>query len=176
MKQYISLILCLVFLFSCTSKSVTKDLKNNLNKTVKLEMFDTVRFGNNLIPFDEFRRMYNYISLVYLEDGCSPCYPKFIRWQNKMDSLNKRNDYTVLFIIQGFRYNEFITRVNEIAFFEDHYYSVMDDNYKYLLNNNDIPRWIIDGSVLIGADSKIKMMGEPWSTKEMTDLFYSICK
>ena len=97
-------------------------------------MFDTVRFGNKLIPFNEFRQMYNYISVVYLEDGCQPCYPKFIEWQNRIDSLN------------------------------------------YLLNNNDIPRWIIDGSVLIGPDNKIKMIGEPWATHEMTELFYSICQ
>jgi hypothetical protein len=93
-----------------------------------------------------------------------------------MDSLNKRNDYTVLFIIQGFRYNNFIKRVNEISVFSDHYYTIMDDDLNYLLNNNDIPRWIIDGSVLIGPDNKIKMIGEPWANHEMTELFYSICQ
>lgn len=176
MRRYLSLILCLIPLVACSNQSVNRDLKSNMNKTVKLEMFDTVRLGNKFIPLTEFRQMYNYISVVYLEDGCQPCYPKFIKWQNMMDSLNKRNDYTVLFIIQGFRYNDFIHRVNEIDSFTDHYYTIMDDGLKYLLNNNDIPRWIIDGSVLIGADNKIKMMGEPWSTMEMTDLFYSICQ
>jgi len=176
MKRYISLILCLVPLFSCTNKSVTKDLKSNLDKTVKLEMFDTVRYCNELMPFNEFRQMYRYISVVYLEDGCQPCYPKYIKWQNKMDSINKRNDYTVLFIIQGFRYDDFIAKVNDIHTVKDHYYTIMDDDLKYLLNNNDIPRWIVDGSVLIDRDNKIRMMGEPWSTKEMTDLFYSICQ
>ena len=52
----------------------------------------------------------------------------------------------------------------------------MDDSLSYLLNNNDIPRWIIDGSVLIGPDNKIKMIGEPWTTNEMTALFNSICQ
>ena len=176
MRRYLSLLLCLIPLISCSNQSVTRDLKSNLNKTIRLEMFDTVRLGDKLLSYEEFRQMYNYISVVYLEDGCQPCYPKFIEWQNRMDSLNKRNDYTVLFIIQGFRYNNFIKRVNEISVFSDHYYTIMDDDLNFLLNNNDIPRWIIDGSVLIGPDNKIKMIGEPWATHEITELFYSICQ
>jgi len=176
MRQYLSLILCLIPLISCSNQSVTRDLKSNLNKTINLEMFDSVRFGDKLLSYKEFRHMYNYISVVYLEDGCEPCYPKFIEWQNVMDSLNKQDDYTVLFIIQGFRYRGFIKRVNEISVFDDHYYTIMDDSLNYLLNNNDIPRWIIDGSVLIGPDNKIKMIGEPWTTNEMTELFHGICQ
>jgi len=176
MSRCLSLLFCLIPLISCSNQSVTRDLKNNLNKTIRLEMFDSVRFGDKLLSYKEFRQMYGYISVVYLEDGCQPCYPKFIEWQNMMDSLNKRNDYTVLFIIQGFRYHNFINRVNEISAFNDHYYTIMDDSLNYLLNNNDIPRWIIDGSVLIGPDNKIKMIGEPWATHEMTELFYSICQ
>lgn len=176
MRRYLSLLLCLIPLISCSNQSVTRDLKSNLNKTITLEMFDSVRFGDKLLSYEEFRQRYNYISVVYLEDGCQPCYPKFIEWQNRMDSLNKRNDYTVLFIIQGFRYNNFIKRVNEISVFSDHYYTIMDDDLNFLLNNNDIPRWIIDGSVLISPDNKIKMIGEPWATHEMTELFHSICQ
>ena len=176
MRRYLSLLLCLIPLISCSDQSVPRDLKSNLNKTINLEMFDSVRFGDKLLSYEEFWQRYNYISVVYLEDGCQPCYPKFIEWQNRMDSLNKRNDYTVLFIIQGFRYNNFIKRVNEISVFSDHYYTIMDDDLNFLLNNNDIPRWIIDGSVLISPDNKIKMIGEPWATHEMTELFHSICQ
>jgi len=176
MRRYLSLLLCLIPLISCSNQSVTRDLKSNLNKTINLEMFDSVRFGDKLLSYKEFRHMYNYISVVYLEDGCEPCYPKFIEWQNVMDSLNKQDDSTVLFIIRGFRYNSFIKRVNEISVFNDHYYTIMDDSLNYLLNNNDIPRWIIDSSVLIGPDNKIKMIGEPWATHEMTELFYSTCQ
>jgi hypothetical protein len=176
MNRCILLLLNLVIIASCADKSTTKELKRNLNRTINLEMFDSVRQRNDLISYTDFRKMYKYISIVYLEEGCNPCYPKFVEWQNKMDTINKRNDYTVLFIIQGFRYNEFISKVREIDPLEDHYYTIMDKDSKYLLNNNDIPRWIIDSSVLIDKENKIKMVGKPWSTKEMTTLFYSICK
>jgi len=176
MKKYLIIVLNLIIIASCTNNSVIRDIKNNLNKTVNLENFDTVRYGNDLMPFNKFRQKYKYVSIIYLEDGCQPCYPKFIKWQNKIDSLNVRDDYTILFIIKGANYYDFIAKVHEIGTIEDHYYTIMDDELKYLINNNDIPRWIIDGSVLIGPDNKIKMIGEPWSTKEMTDMFYSICK
>ena len=176
MNRCIILLLTLIIISSCTDRSVTRELKRNLNKTVNLEMFDTVRQKNDLMSYSDFRKMYKYLSIVYLEEGCGPCYPKFIEWQNKMDSLNKRYDYTVLFIIHGFRYNEFISKVHEIDSIEDHYYTIMDKDLKYLLNNNDIPRWIVDGSILIDQENKIKMVGMPWSTKEMTNLFYGICK
>lgn len=176
MKYCVVLLLIIILITSCTNSSVTKELKNNLNKTINLEVFDTVRQKNDLIPYNVFRKMYKYISVVYLEEGCNPCYPKFIEWQNKMDSINKRTDYTVLFIIQGFRYNEFITKVHEIEQVEDHYYTIMDKKMAYLLNNNDIPRWIVDASVLIDQNNRIRMIGKPWTNKEMADLFYSIPK
>ena len=176
MKQYAIIILNLIIITSCSNKSVTRELKSNINKTVNLEIFDSVRQKNDLMSFSDFRKMYRYISIVYLEDGCNPCYSKFVEWQHKMDTINKRNDYTVLFIINGFTYDQFISKVKEIEDINDHYYTIIDKNLKYLLNNNDIPRWIVDGSVLIDQENKIRMIGKPWSTKDMTKLFYSICQ
>jgi len=177
MKHYIILLLDLgIIITSCTNRSVNRDIKNNLNKTVNLEMFDTVRQKNDLMPLSDFRKMYKYISIVYLEDGCNSCYSKFIEWQNKMDTINRRNDYTVLFVINGFTYDQFIKKVKEVDNIEDHYYTIIDKDLNYLLNNNDIPRWIIDASILIDNENKIRMTGQPWSTREMTSLFYSICQ
>jgi len=28
-----------------------------------------------------------FISLVYLEDGCNPCYPRFVDWHGKINSF-----------------------------------------------------------------------------------------
>ncbi|NMC34474.1 MAG: hypothetical protein GYA36_18790 [Veillonellaceae bacterium] len=128
------------------------------------------------MPLNDFRKIYRYISIVYLEDGCNPCYSKFIEWQKMMTAINKRNDYAVLFIINGFTYNQFINKVTEVENIEDHYYTIIDKDLKYLLNNNEIPRWIIDESLLIDNENKIRMIGQPWSTREMTNLFYNICQ
>jgi len=162
---------------SCTRLSTKeKELQNNLNKALKLDMFETVQQGNIIMSFNEFRKKYKYISVVYLEDGCRSCYSKFIEWQDKMDSITNRNDYTVLFVIQGFSYDQFMVRVTDIQQIKDHYYTIMDKDYKYLHNNKNIPKWIIDSSVLIDPENKIKMVGAPWLTKEMKKLFYKVCQ
>ena len=48
----------------------------------------------------------------------------------------------------------------------------MDPEGKFLEQNKEIPRWIIDASVLIDSENKIKMVGAPWLNKDMTELFY----
>ena len=143
-------------------------------------MFETIRQGNMEIPFGEFRDRYPFISLVYLEDGCLPCYPKYIEWQTRMDTLDLHEDFTVLFIIQGKNYERFIENLNEsepeYEPVNDRFHIVMDPDYRFLDNNPDIERWVIDKSLLIDADDKIRLIGHPFSSPRMAELFYSICK
>lgn len=175
-KSNFYVIILLIFIGCSNINTNQNEIKQNLNRTINLNYFDSVRQNNDLILYSDFRKMYRYISIVYLEDGCNPCYSKFIEWQNKVDSLNKRNDYTVLFVIHGFTYDQFIRKVKQEKDVEDHYYTIIDKDLKYLLNNNDIPRWIIDRSILINDESKIKMIGDPWASPDMTELFHKICE
>jgi hypothetical protein len=177
MKQLFIQIIILIIFSSCNHLSNTeRDLRNNLNTILKLDMFKTVQQGNILMSFEEFRQKFKYISVVYLEDGCRPCYPKFIEWQSKMDSIMLSNEYTVLFVIQGRTYSEFITKVMDIDSIEDKYYTIMDQDYTYLRNNSNVPKWIIESSVLIDTKNKIKMVGAPWFTKDLMELFFKICQ
>jgi hypothetical protein len=112
-----------------------------------------------------------------LEDGCRPCYSKFIEWQKKGVSFSSSENYSVLFIIQGFTYKQFMSRVNDIDnSIKDQYYAIMDVNYKYLHSNKSIPKWIIDSSILVDQENKIKMIGMPWKTNDMSNLFRHICQ
>ena len=122
------------------------------------------------------KQNHEYLSVVYIQNSCSPCYPKFIEWQNKMDSIDTPDNYTVLFVIKGDSYGEFMANVLDIEYVEDKYYTIMDPEGKFLANNKDIPRWIIESSILIGPENKIKMMGAPFATPEMTNLFHKTCK
>ncbi len=166
----------LVLIFSCTRLSpVEEDLRDTLDQTLHLEIFETVQQGNNLISFQEFRQQFKYISVVYLQNSCQPCYPKFIEWHHKMDSISTPDDYTVLFIIRGENFGDFMAKVLDLEFIESPYHVIMDNDYKYLDNNKDIPKWIIDSSLLIDAGNKIKLIGAPYTTPQMTDLFYEVC-
>ncbi len=51
----------------------------------------------------------------------------------------------------------------------------MDNDYKYLDNNKNIPKWIIDSSLLIDLENRIKLIGASYSTPQMTQLFYDVC-
>jgi hypothetical protein len=158
---------------SCARPSQTeKELRENINKPLHLGMFETVRQQNTLLPFDDFRQQYEFLSVVYLQNGCQPCYPKFIEWQHMMDSIGCPANHTVLFVIGGNSYEEFMTEVLNINYVDDHYYTIMDQEFEFLPQNDSIPRWIIDSSVLIDSENKIKMVGAPWINEDMKNLFY----
>jgi hypothetical protein len=42
---------------------------DNLNKTVTIDLYDSIYFNTKKIAFKKFRGKYNYISIVYLETG-----------------------------------------------------------------------------------------------------------
>jgi hypothetical protein len=46
----------------------------------------------------------------------------------------------------------------------------MDSETKFVEKNKNSPRWIIDSSILIDSENKIKMVGTPFATPEMTEL------
>ena len=173
MNKLLCLLSILVSFFACSRLSETeKELSENINKTLHISMFDTVRRANTLMSYEEFRSRHQFLSVVYLQDGCAPCYPKFIEWQQKMNSIDTPESYTVLFVYKGDNYEEFMTRVLDIEYVEDKFYLIMDPKGNFLEQNNDIPRWISDASVLIDAENKIKMVGAPWVNEDMTKLFY----
>jgi hypothetical protein len=177
MKNLLLIILLGVVSTNCNNLSPReKQIREIIDEPLKLEYFETVQKANTILPFEELKQNHEYFSVVYLQNSCSPCYPKFIQWQQKMDSIDTPDNYTVLFAIKGESYGEFMTNVLDIEYVEDKYYTVMDPDGKFLENNSEIPRWIIDRSLLIGPENKIKMVGSPFSTPEMTKLFHETCK
>lgn len=121
---------------------------------------------------------YLFISIVYLKDGCAPCYPTFIEWHKAVNSFDISN-YTVLFIIEGNIYSSYeklIHNIEEIQKLETTFYTIIDPKFNFLDGNRDIPYKILERSVLIDGNSKIKMIGQPFFSEAMEDLFFSIVK
>ena len=175
MKKLLYTLTLVILILSCSPSTPTeKDLRESINKHLSLEMFETVHQGNNLISLSELKQQYKYLSVVYLQTGCQVCYPKFIEWQQKIDSIGCPANYSVLFIIQGNSYESFMTEVLSLTYVDDHYYTIMDPEFEFISQNGSIPKWIIDSSVLIDSENKIKMVGAPWINEDMTKLFYEI--
>jgi hypothetical protein len=178
MRNKISIIIIGLFVFLSCSRLTKeqRELRNNINKTVNLNPYDSVRYRDSKISFNEFRSQFDYISVVYLENGCRPCYSKYINWQNKMNSIVLKNKSTVLFIEQGDSYDGFITKVNKIDSVRNKFYFIEDFNFRFLYNNAEIPRWIINRSLLIDKKNKIKLIGEPFASPEIRALYRDICR
>lgn len=138
-------------------------------------MFNTVLQNYSQINISDLRKNYKFISLVYLQNDCEPCYTKFIEWHNKMDSISYSDNYTVLFIIRGKSYEDFIDNIHKEKFIESKFYVAMDPNFRFLDQNADIPFWIIDNSVLIDQNNKIRMVGFPFTSDKMVKKFKLIC-
>ncbi len=113
--------------------------------------------------------------MVYLQQGCGMCYPKYIVWQEKMRSVNKFDIVTALFIIKGNSYNDFIVEAQKEGLEEDRFYTFMDPTDSFIDANEDIPGWIIESTFLIDEQNQIVLIGSPFSTPEMTKAFYDIC-
>lgn len=172
MIKSLSLITITLLTISCSQPTQTeKDLRDTINKKLHLEMFEMVRQGNVFLSLNELRQQYKFLSVIYLKNGCNPCYPKFIEWQNKMDSIGCPDNYSVLFVIGGESYEDFMTEVLNIDYVDDHYYTIMDPEFEFLSQNDSIPKWIINSSVLIDSENKIKMVGAPWINDDMMELF-----
>jgi hypothetical protein len=93
----------------------------------------------------------------------------------KIQQINASKNYTMLFIIQGYNYNSFIKEIKKICDVQDTYYIIMDPYFKFV-NNNSVPFEILDESILIDSENKIRMVGAPWANEDMTKLFHRICK
>lgn len=181
MKWKLPLCILSLTLISCNSLTPEeKEIKAILGKRVETEMFSFVHEGNNIIPYDDFRTRYTYISLLYLEDGCSPCFPKYVEWQTRMDTLDLNDDFTVLFIIKGLIFKGFLANllesIPEYNLSKDKFHVIMDPDQKFLNANGEIPRHILDKSVLINEDNKITMIGSPFASPQIEKLFYRICR
>lgn len=174
-------VIAFVFIFiGCRQLSpAEQEISDNLNKTVNLEIFQhsPVYHKDIIVSLDELLSKHSFISIVYLKDGCAPCYPKFINWHTAMDSIYSSSDYTVLFIIEGNIYSSYenlIQNVLKTEEIETKFYTIIDTNFNFLDANKDIPVSIIERSMLVDEDNKIRLIGQPFSSSGMRSLFLNI--
>lgn len=113
MKQLCILFLIL-FQMSCSNLSpAEQELRKTIDKHLCYDLLETVRQGNTFLTLADLKQQYDYLSVVYLQNGCQPCYPKFIEWHESLDSMKVGDSYTVLFVIAGQNYSDFMAKVLE---------------------------------------------------------------
>ncbi len=169
-------ILIIVCFISCKRKNnIYEEIEESLGKELNLSIVDTVWKGEQHIGFNEFREKYKYISVVCLKEGCEPCYPNFIKWQEKMDSVGMAPNSTLLFVIQGGKTKHFLKEVQSIKKLERDSYVVYDKNFKYSYYNKQFPTWVVNAGILINERNIVRLVGAPFGNEEMTKLYREIC-
>lgn len=151
-----------------------KKLLKVLDLTLNVEMIDTVIQGEAAISWTDFRSMYRNISVVYLQDECAPCYPKFIEWHKRMEQIATANDYTILFVINARDYASFTRNIDLQEMIEEKYYYFIDPRNGFFRYNSAISHPVLDRSLLIDKDNRIIMVGEPFANADMTKVFHIV--
>jgi hypothetical protein len=161
-----------LFLFACKQLSPEeKQIIACLNSSVNLSSIEYVYQGEKKILYSEFRQEHPNFSLVYLKAGCGSCYLSYAEWHIKMDSINIPDNYSVLFIISGEDCKTFIAKVEKDFTINDNYYHIEDFSNSFQRENKKIPFKILQKSILIDANNKIKMIGKPFINDDMKLLF-----
>lgn len=174
--KYVMITLGLILFGNCKAPSPREqDLKKVLNERLIIDMFDSVLYRGSQLSFSEFRADYDFLSVVYLQNDCEPCYENFLEWSVMMKTFSHGDKHTLLFVIQSLDINSFFHQVKDLPFNEDGFFIAHDSIMSFRNSNNgNIPSWIMDASVLIDSENRIKMVGAPWLNEEMTELFNSI--
>lgn len=166
--------------FSCIRMTPEeKEVYKLIGKKVNLKMFGKVYVKDTLINLDIILNKHKYISLVYLQDGCAPCYPIYADWHMKLDSLGVMDHYSVLFIIEGTPYSNikgFLENARQVGEFEEKFYTVIDPDYGFFSGNPDIPEHLVKRSITIDNKGRIKLIGVPFASPEMAKLFLKVTK
>lgn len=154
-----------------------REIYELIGKKINLEMFEKVHYKNTEINLDEILRKHKFLSLVYLQDGCAPCYPIYVDWHLKLDSIGIKEHYSVLFIIEGSPYSNFksfLENAMKVDDFEQKFYTVIDTKFSFLTGNPDIPDHLVKRSLTIDKKGRIKLIGVPFASPAMTELFLKI--
>jgi len=175
-KQKLYSIISIIGILSCSQLSISEiEMRDAHNKTIEINEISNVVYSiSDSLFINEVRLNFDYISIVYLRYGCAPCLSNFVRWISEMDKFGKQRNHTLLFIIRGQSYKEFMTDVEGLAIGDYQFHVMIDDRGLFCAKNKHVPQWILERSVLIDAENRVKLVGEPFATPEMTRLFYSI--
>lgn len=165
-----------LIIFSPTRLSpLEKEILRCIDMKVNTETFDSVYVNGNKISYKEFRKKNNFLSLIYLSDDCDICYERFNKWQSNVNKITGNLNYTSLFVIHGRNQFEFLRKAISWKNVSTHCNMVIDSSLNFILLNDKIPYKFFENSVLIDTNDRIRLIGEPFSSKEMELQFVKIC-
>lgn len=170
--QLLSLLLITVSCKDISQKE--RELIQVLNKPVNVEMLKQIHQGENTLIFNDLKQKYKYISIVYLKDGCSPCYPKYREWQKRINLINPPDNYAVLFVIHAESYDVFFRNSGEFELLNLYFFTCLDRDNQFFYSNSNIPDWIYESSFMVNGKNEMIMVGPPFFSEDFTAIFHRI--
>lgn len=175
----------LVFIFigvigACKEDSIQKIIQKNVGKKVSMEGLDSVRFLNSVISYNEFRKKYEYVCIIYIDQDCGVCKTKVLEWKMKRNLLKKLPDnIAYLFLYRGDRPERYFSELSEAyELTEDdldfHFFFIQDVNFEFVTHNQKVPQMIIDACILIDKKDRITVIGSPFLNASMMKLYKKV--
>lgn len=180
-RVFLKLTLFVLVLFSCKRLTFEERMiRDTIGMSLDLEFVKEIIHGNEIIAFNNFNSIYPYLSVVYLKNGCSPCYDKFLKWTSFMDTLDIKENYNVLFIYSGQSYNEFadgfIEHAPDFELNDIEYFLAVDSSGNLQSSNPFFSDWILNKTMLINSENKVLLIGEPFASEQIFDLYLRVLR
>lgn len=165
---------------ACKENPTQKIIRKNVGKKVSMEGLDSVRFLNSILSYNEFRKKYQYVCIIYIDQDCSVCKTKVLEWKMKRDLLKKLPDnIAYLFLYRGDRPERYFSELSEAYELtkddlDFHFFFIQDVDFKFVSRNQEIPQMIIDASILIDKNDRIAVIGSPFLNASMMKLYEKV--
>lgn len=156
----------------CKQQSpVVKLFKQHIGKTIVLEGYDSIYKGDEVYDYGSFREKHPFVTINHIDENCGVCKVKVRDWCYNQDKIPQNDNLAHIFIFRGKDYKKYLSLTYDGEF---PFYVMPSEEFTYLKNNAKIDQQVIDGGFLLNKNNKIELIGDPFVSKPMFDLFNSI--
>lgn len=133
------------------------------------------RTADSIVPFEQIKQQYRYLSLTYLDETCDVCRFKLYEWNRHAAELPKDPDLAYVILFRGKDFEAFRRMSLHRDSLSSDFLVVTDSKQQFIIDNATIPHELLDNTILIDSAARILLFGEPFATPAMTELYQRIC-
>ncbi|MFR3330406.1 MAG: hypothetical protein ACLTSL_09645 [Odoribacter splanchnicus] len=183
MQRYIKWLLLLtivVSIISCRDNTPQGMIRKAIGKKVKMQGLDEIQFLDQSMFYQDFRRRYPFVGIIYVDQDCGMCRNTVLEWTKQTALLKTFPDnIAFLFVYRGDKPTMYFKEISDYYYQSEedvkfHFFIAPDPHFMFVDSNMDIPREIIDMSFLIDENDRILLVGSPFATPQMKELYRKI--
>lgn len=151
----------------------------SLDRTLNLQMIETVYTGVASLPFERVRDQYDRLAFIYLQDSCSYTAVDLLNHEPIAWVGEGTSPEAHFYLIQGYSRAAFMelvygTELEEIVLDTDRYFVFLDMDFTYMVQNQGIPSWELTRPLMVDKQSRIKAVGEAFNYQPANSLTAAI--